>query len=251
MMARKKLIAANWKMYKTPPEAKKFCEEFLPLVAGHTRDEIAICAPYIDISTLSCALFEKGIGIGAQDVYWEKEGAFTGEISAPMLKAIGCTHVIIGHSERRQYFGETDATVNKKLKAALDAGLVPIVCVGEELEEREAKLTNDILRRQCTGAFRDIGGDRAQSLVVAYEPVWAIGTGKTATPDMAVEAHLTIRAQAAAALGDEVARKMRILYGGSVKPENAKALMSEEEIDGALVGGASLDPKAFAAIVKH
>jgi triosephosphate isomerase (TIM) len=251
MMARKKLIAANWKMYKTPPEAKKFCEEFLPLVAGHTRDEIAICAPYIDISTLSCALFEKGIGIGAQDIYWEKEGAFTGEISAPMIKAIGCTHVIIGHSERRQYFGETDATVNKKLKAALDAGLVPIVCVGEELEEREAKLTNDILRRQCTGAFRDIGGDRAQSLVVAYEPVWAIGTGKTATPDMAVEAHLTIRAQAAAALGDEVARKMRILYGGSVKPENAKALMSEEEIDGALVGGASLDPKAFAAIVKH
>jgi triosephosphate isomerase len=251
MMARKKLIAANWKMYKTPPEAKKFCEEFLPLIAGHARDEIAICAPYIDISTLSCALFEEGIGIGAQDVYWEKEGAFTGEISAPMLKAIGCTHVIIGHSERRQYFGETDATVNKKLKAALDAGLVPIVCVGEELEEREAKLTNDILRRQCTGAFRDIGGDRAQSLVVAYEPVWAIGTGKTATPDMAVEAHLTIRAQAAAALGDEVARKMRILYGGSVKPENAKALMSEEEIDGALVGGASLDPKAFAAIVKH
>ena len=250
-MARKKLIAANWKMYKTPPEAKKFCEEFLPLVVGHTRDEIAICAPYIDISTLSCALFEKGIGIGAQDLHWEKEGAFTGEISAPMLKAIGCTHVIIGHSERRQFFGETDTTVNKKLKAALDAQLIPIVCVGEVLEEREAKLTDDILRRQCTGAFRDIGGDRAQSLVIAYEPVWAIGTGKTATPEMAVEAHLTIRAQAAAALGDDVARKMRILYGGSVKPENAKALMSQEEIDGALVGGASLDPKAFAAIVKY
>jgi triosephosphate isomerase len=250
-MPRKKLIAANWKMYKTPPEAKKFCEEFLPLVSGHTRDEIALCAPYIDISTLSCALFEKGIGIGAQDLYWEKEGAFTGEVSAPMLKAIGCTHVIIGHSERRQYFGETDASVNKKLKAALDAQLIPIVCVGEVLEEREANLTDDILRRQCTGAFRDIGGDRAHSLVIAYEPVWAIGTGKTATPEMAVEAHLTIRAQAAAALGDDVARKMRILYGGSVKPENAKALMSEEEIDGALVGGASLDPKAFAAIVKY
>jgi len=250
-MARKKLIDANWKMYKTPPEAKKFCEEFLPLIAGHTRDEIAICGPFIDISTLSCALFEKGVGIGAQNLYWEKEGAFTGEISAPMLKAIGCTHVIIGHSERRQYLGETDATVNKKLKAALDAQLIPIVCVGEVLEEREAKLTDDILRRQCTGAFRDIGGDRAQSLVIAYEPVWAIGTGKTATPEMAVEAHLTIRAQAAAALGDDVAGKMRILYGGSVKPENAKALMSEEEIDGALVGGASLDPKAFAAIVKY
>ena len=250
-MPRKKLIAANWKMYKTPPEAKKFCEEFLPLVAGQTRDEIAICAPYIDISTLSCALFEKGIGIGAQNLYWEKAGAFTGEISAPMLKAIGCTHVIIGHSERRQYFGETDDTVNKKLKAALEAQLIPIVCVGEVLEEREAKLTDEVLRRQCTGAFRGIGGERAGSVVVAYEPVWAIGTGKTATPEMAAAAHLTIRAQAAAALGDDVARKMRILYGGSVKPENAKALMSEEEIDGALVGGSSLDPNSFAAIVKY
>jgi triosephosphate isomerase len=250
-MPRKKLIVANWKMYKIPPEAKKFCEEFLPLIAGHTRDEIAICAPYIDVSTLSCALFEKGIGIGAQNIYWEKEGAFTGEISAPLLKAIGCTHVIIGHSERRQYFGETDDTVNKKLKAAVEAQLIPIVCVGEVLEEREAKLTDEVLRRQCTGAFRGIGGERAGALVVAYEPVWAIGTGKTATPEMAVEAHLTIRAQAAAALGEDVARKMRILYGGSVKPENATALMSEEEIDGALVGGASLDPRSFAAIVKY
>ena len=238
-------------MYKTPPEAKKFCEEFLPLVAGHTRDEIAICAPYIDIATLSCVLFEKGIGIGAQNIFWEKEGAFTGEIAAPMLKAIGCTHVIIGHSERRQYFGETDDTVNKKLKAALEAQLVPIVCVGEVLEEREASLTDEILRRQCTGAFRGIGGERAGTVVVAYEPVWAIGTGRSATPEMAADAHRTIRKQAANALGDEVAAKMRILYGGSVKPENAKALMSEEEIDGALVGGASLDPKAFAAIVKY
>jgi triosephosphate isomerase len=250
-MPRKKLIAANWKMYKTPPEAKKFCEEFLPLVAGHTRDEIVICAPYIDISTLSCALFEKGIGIGAQNLYWEKEGAFTGEISAPMLKAIGCTHVIIGHSERRQYFGETDDSVNKKLKAALEAQLIPIVCVGEVLEEREAKLTDDVLRRQCTNAFRGIGGDRAGTVVVAYEPVWAIGTGKTATPDMAVDAHLTIREEVATALGDDLAKNMRILYGGSVKPDNAKALMSQEEIDGALVGGASLDPKSFAAIVKY
>ena len=250
-MPRKKLIAANWKMYKTPPEAKKFCEEFLPLIAGHSRDEIAICAPYVDISTLSCALFEKGIGIGAQNMFWEKEGAFTGEISAPLLKAIGCTHVIIGHSERRQFFGENDDTVNKKLRAALEAQLIPIVCVGEVLEEREAKLTDEVLRRQCTGAFRDIGGDRASSLVIADEPVWAIGTGKTATPEMAADAHRTIREQAASALGDEVARKMRILYGGSVKPENAKALMSEEEIDGALVGGASLDPRSFAAIVKY
>src|SRR3954467_1803023 len=250
-MPRKKLIAANWKMYKTPPEAKTFCEEFLPLVAGHTRDEIAICAPYINLSTLSCTLFEKGIGIGAQNMFWEKEGAFTGEISGPMLKAIGCTHVIIGHSERRQLFGETDDTVNKKLQAALEAHLIPVVCVGEVLQEREARLTDDVLRRQCTNAFREIAGDRAGSIVVAYEPVWAIGTGKTATPEMAVDAHLTIREEAANALGDDVAKNMRILYGGSVKPENAKALMSEEEIDGALVGGASLDPKSFASIVKY
>src|SRR3954468_16932201 len=210
-MARKKLIAANWKMYKTPPEAKKFCEEFLPLVSGHTRDEIVICAPYIDLSTLSCALFEKGIGIGAQNLYWEKEGAFTGEISGPMLKSIGCTHVVIGHSERRQFFGETDDTVNTKLKAALEAQLVPIVCVGEVLEEREARLTDEVLRRQCTNAFREIGGGRAHTIVVAYEPVWAIGTGKSATPVMAVDAHLTIRKQAANALGDDVANNMRIL----------------------------------------
>src|SRR6476660_4818665 len=160
-MTRKKLIAANWKMYKTPPEAKKFCEEFLPLVAGHNRDEIAVCAPYIDISTLSCALFEKGIGIGAQNLYWEKEGAFTGEISGPMLKAIGCTHVIIGHSERRQLFGETDDTVNKKLQAALEAHLIPIVCVGEVLREREARWTDDVRRRQCTNAGRESAEDRA------------------------------------------------------------------------------------------
>src|SRR3954465_13675069 len=187
-MPRKKLIAANWKMYKTPPEAKKFCEEFLPLVAGHTRDEIALCAPYIDLSTLSCALFEKGIGIGAQNLYWEKEGAFTGEISGPMLKSIGCTHVIIGHSERRQFFGETDDTVNKKLKAALAAGLTPIVCVGELFEEREAGLTEEILRRQIVNAFRGLGAVEAAPVTVAYEPVWAIGTGKTATPAMAADA---------------------------------------------------------------
>src|SRR5438045_7519015 len=249
-MPRKKLIAANWKMYKTPPEAKKFCEEFLPLIAGHTRDEIAICAPYIDISTLSCALFEKGIGIGAQNLYWKKEGAFTGEISGPMLKAVGGSHVIIGHSERRQYFGETDDTVNRKLRAALVVGLKPIVCVGEVLQEREAGVTEDILRRQCSVAFREIAGGGAHTIVVAYEPVWAIGTGKTATPELAAEAHRVIRAQAAESFGDDVAAKMRILYGGSVKPENAQALMSQPEIDGALVGGASLDAKSFAAMVK-
>ena len=168
-----------------------------------------------------------------------------------MLLAVGCTHVIIGHSERRQYFGETDDTVNLKLKVALEAGLTPIVCVGEVLEEREAGLTEDVLRRQCLRAFHAISGKKAEKLVIAYEPVWAIGTGKTATPQMAAEAHVLIRGEAAKAFGEEFADGMRILYGGSVKPENANALMSEAEIDGALVGGASLDPKSFASIVKY
>jgi triosephosphate isomerase len=168
-----------------------------------------------------------------------------------MLTAIGCTHVIIGHSERRQYFGETDDTVNLKLKAALERGLTPIACVGEVLEEREAGLTEDVLRRQCMRAFSSISAKKASKLVVAYEPVWAIGTGKTATPAMAADAHVLIRGEAAKAFGQAFADALRILYGGSVKPENATALMSEEEIDGALVGGASLDPKSFAAIVKY
>jgi len=184
-------------------------------------------------------------------MHWEKEGAFTGEVSTAMLLAVGCTHVIIGHSERRQYFGETDDTVNLKLKAALEAGLTPIVCVGEVLEEREAGLTDDVLRRQCLRAFHAISAKKAAKLVVAYEPVWAIGTGKTATPQLAADAHQLIRSEAAKAFGEKLADSLRILYGGSVKPENATTLMSEEEIDGALVGGASLDPKSFAAIVKY
>src|SRR5678816_3430015 len=182
-------------------------------------------------------------------MHWEKEGAYTGVTSASMLLDVGCTHVIIGHSERRQYFGETDDTVNLKLKTALDAGLTPIVCVGEVLEEREANLTEDVLRRQCLRAFHAISAKKAAKLVVAYEPVWAIGTGKTATPQLAAAAHLLIRGETAKAFGEDFAGNLRILYGGSVKPENVKALMAEEEIDGALVGGASLDPKSFAAIV--
>jgi triosephosphate isomerase len=168
-----------------------------------------------------------------------------------MLLAVGVTHAIIGHSERRQYFGETDDVVNLKLKAALEAGLRPIVCVGEVLEEREAGLTEDVLRRQCLRAFHAISAKKASKLVVAYEPVWAIGTGKTATPQMAADAHALIRTEAAKAFGEEFGELLRILYGGSVQPENVKALMAESEIDGALVGGASLDPKSFAAIVKY
>ena len=248
---RKKLIAANWKMYKTPDQTSAFFREFLPMVAGHDRDEIAVFPPFIDLPAAAEAVKGSNIAIGGQDLYWEKEGAFTGEISPAMLLALGCTHVIIGHSERRQYFGETDDTVNLKLKAALEAGLTPIVCVGEVLEEREAGLTDDVLRRQCVRAFHKLSGKKAAKLVIAYEPVWAIGTGKTATPQLASEAHGLIRSEVGKALGEELARKIRLLYGGSVKPENAKALMAEEEIDGALVGGASLDPKSFTERVKY
>ena len=248
---RKKLIAANWKMYKTPNDTRDFFRNFLPLVADHSRDEIVVCPPFVDLPAAVDAAKNSNVPIGAQDMHWQKEGAFTGEISAGMLLAVGCTHVIIGHSERRQYFGETDDTVNLKLKAALEAGLTPIVCVGEVLEEREAGLTDDVLRRQCVRALHTISAKKAARLVIAYEPVWAIGTGKTATPQIASEAHQLIRGEVAKALGDDLAGNLRILYGGSVKPDNAKALMSEEEIDGALVGGASLDAKSFAAIVKY
>jgi triosephosphate isomerase (TIM) len=248
---RKKLIAANWKMYKTPTEARDFFRDFLPLVSSHARDEIVVCPTFLAIDAGVQAVKGTNVAIGAQDVYWQKEGAFTGEICASMLAAVGTTHVIIGHSERRQYFGETDDTVNLKLKAALEGGLIPIVCVGEVLEEREAGLTDDVLRRQCLRAFNKVSAKKAASLVVAYEPVWAIGTGKTATPQLAADAHAIIRAEAADSFGEEFAAKLRILYGGSVKPENARALMSEEEIDGALVGGASLDPNSFADIVKY
>ena len=250
-MARKKLMAANWKMCKTPQQAQEFLRAFLPIVEGHTRDEIAICPPFVCLSAVVEALAGQSIGVGAQNLYWEKEGAYTGEVSAGMLVAVGCTHVIIGHSERRQYFGETDDTVNRKLKAALAAGLTPILCVGEVLQERESGKTEDVLCRQCQRGLSGISGEEARRLVIAYEPVWAIGTGKTATPQTASEAHVVVRAEAAKFLGKPVADHMRILYGGSVKPENAKALMSEPEIDGALVGGASLDPKSFAAIVKY
>lgn len=250
-MSRVKLIAGNWKMYKTPQQTHDYFCEFLPLVANHERDEIVVCPPYVDLHAAIASAKGSYVQIGAQNVHWANQGAFTGEISPLVLLDIGCTHAIIGHSERRQYFGETDDTVNLRLKAALEIGLIPIVCVGEVLEEREAGLTEDVLRRQCTRAFHKISTKKADKLVVAYEPVWAIGTGKTATPQMAAQAHAVIRGEAAETFGQEFANQLRILYGGSVKPENAKSLMSEAEIDGALVGGASLEPKSFAAIVHY
>jgi triosephosphate isomerase len=248
---RTKVMAANWKMYKTPDQTREFFRDFLPLVAGHTRDEIVVCPPYIDLADAMEAVKGSSVAIGAQNVHWKEEGAFTGEVSAAMLLALGVRHVIVGHSERRQYFGETDDTVNIRLKAALEAGLTPICCVGEVLEEREAGLTDDVLRRQCVRAFHAISAKKAAKMVVAYEPVWAIGTGKTATPEIAAEAHAVIRREATEIFGEEFSGKLRILYGGSVKPENAATLMAQEEIDGALVGGASLNAKSFAAIVKY
>jgi len=248
---RKKVIAANWKMYKTPDQTREFFRDFLPLVSGHTRDEIVVCPSFLDLPAALESAKGSNVTVGAQNVHWKEEGAFTGETSVGQLKALGIDHVIIGHSERRQYFGETDDTVNLRLKTALEVGFTPICCVGEVLEEREAGLTDDVLRRQCVRAFHAISAKKAAKLIVAYEPVWAIGTGKTATPEIAAEAHAVIRNEAAEIFGEEFAAQLRILYGGSVKPENANALMSQEEIDGALVGGASLDPKSFSAIVKY
>jgi triosephosphate isomerase len=250
-MSRKKVMAANWKMNKTPDEATAYFREFLPLVAGHDRDEIVVCPPYTDVDAAIKAATGSNVAIGVQNVHWKADGAYTGEISAPMLLCLGITHVIVGHSERRQYFGETDDTVNLRLKAALESGLTPICCVGEVLEEREAGLTDDVLRRQCVRAFHAISAKKATKMIVAYEPVWAIGTGKTATPELAAEAHAVIRREATEVFGEEFAQHLRILYGGSVKPDNAASLMAQEEIDGALVGGASLDPKSFAALIKY
>lgn len=246
---RKPLIAANWKMYKTPVETERFLSSFLPLAHDETKSEIVICPPAVDLTFSLQAVHGSKIHIGAQNMHWAEEGAYTGEISAPMLTALGVTHVIIGHSERRQYFAETDELVHAKLVTALKHRLVPILCVGEHLHEREAGETDQVLSRQISVALRQIDPAQLHPVVVAYEPVWAIGTGRTATPAIAAEAHLLIRSEVAHVAGRAVADPMRILYGGSVKPENATDLLSQPEIDGALVGGASLDPQSFARIV--
>src|SRR5579863_9114722 len=250
-MSRKALIAANWKMFKTPAEAKAFVDAFLPMVAGHTRDEIALFPSPVLLPTVIPACKGSNVAVGAQNIHFAEEGAYTGETSVGQLKAVGGTQTLIGHSERRQYFAETDEIVNKKLHAALKHGILPIVCVGEVLGEREAGRTADVLKTQVTGAFGGVTAEMAKPIVIAYEPVWAIGTGKTATPEMAADAHRIIRAEVSKLLGAEIATNMRILYGGSVKPDNAAALIGQEEIDGALVGGASLKPDSFEKIVKY
>jgi len=248
---RKPLIAANWKMFKTPAEADAFLTAFLPLVSGHTRDEIVLAPPTISLAHVVNALKKSTIYAAAQNMHWLDEGPYTGETSPTMLTHIGVSHVILGHSERRQYFNETDETVNLKLKAAFAHGIVPIVCVGEHLDERENGLTAEVLKRQVAGALKGIFAAEADTLVIAYEPVWAIGTGKTATPEIAADAHKLIRKELAHVLGKEVADATRILYGGSVKPDNCSTLMSSPDIDGALVGGASLDPASFAKICTY
>jgi triosephosphate isomerase len=246
---RKPVIAGNWKMYKSPAESAGFLHDLAPLVANSSRADIVICPPFVDIPAAVEASRGTHIAIGAQDLFWLQEGAYTGEISAPMLAEAGCRWVIVGHSERRQYFGETDESVLKKTIAALDAGLTPIVCVGERLEEREGGLTENILAKQCAGGICGLSPEQFARIVIAYEPVWAIGTGRTATPEIAGEAHRFLRGQLSARFGAEGGEACRILYGGSVKPDNIQALMAQPDLDGALVGGASLDPVSFAAIV--
>src|SRR5271165_880606 len=248
---RKPLIAANWKMYKTSQQAEEFVKAFLPLIANQQRDEIVLCPSATSLSTVIAAVKDSGVAVGAQNMHYAEEGAFTGEISPLMLKAVGVTHVIIGHSERRQYFGETDEMVNQKILSAVKNKLTPIICIGETLEEREADKTKEVLLRQCQIAFKAVVPEDAESFIVAYEPVWAIGTGRTATPEMAGLAHFHIRSQIARLLGRKAADSIRILYGGSVKPDNASALSNQPEIDGALVGGASLDPVSFSKIVDY
>jgi triosephosphate isomerase len=247
---RKPLLAGNWKMYKTPADTKAFFEKFIPLVAASAHAEVAICPPFVAIAAAVDAAAGSNVGVGGQDCYWtNKEGAFTGEVSPAMLKAAGCEWVIIGHSERRQFFGETDESVCKKTVAALEAGVRPIVCVGELLEERESGRTNDVLKTQFDGGMAPLTAEQFAQIVIAYEPVWAIGTGKVATPEIAEDAHKVIRSLVEAKFGKDAADAVRILYGGSVKPDNVKGLMAQPDIDGALVGGASLKPEDFAGIV--
>ncbi|MCK5579835.1 MAG: triose-phosphate isomerase [Candidatus Omnitrophica bacterium] len=248
---RKIIIAGNWKLNKTAKETTELINLLKRDLSDISEVDSVVCPTFIALADARDALDESGIGLGAQNIYWEDSGAFTGEISGPMLKDLGVQYVIIGHSERRQFFGETDETVNKRIKAALKSDLLPIVCVGEMLEEREADKTFDVIKAQCQGGLKDLTAEEMGKIIIAYEPVWAIGTGKTATPDQAQEVHRFIRDLLAEMFNGEIAGATRIQYGGSVKSENTKELMGQPDIDGALVGGASLKADSFAAIVKN
>lgn len=246
---RRPVIAGNWKMFKTRGETRVFFSALKPLVNNVTHCDIVVAPPFTALAAAAEAAAGTNIGISAQDMYWEKQGAFTGQVSAQMILEVGCRYVIIGHSERRQFFGETDDTVAKKTKAALAAGLIPIVCLGETLEQRNRDETKTVCCRQFDCGLGALTPDEFSRILLAYEPVWAIGTGKTATPEIAADAHRTVRQQAANRFGTAAASALRILYGGSVKPDNIAGLMAQVEIDGALVGGASLEAVSFAAIV--
>lgn len=247
---RKKVIAGNWKMNKNKQEAQAFMKEFIPLVAD-TQNEVVICAPYLDLNSLVEMTKGTNVKIGAQNMHWEENGAYTGEICASMLKEIGVEYVIIGHSERRQYFNETDETVNKKIKAAFANGLKPIVCVGETLEQREQGTTKEIITKQTKLALEGLTQEQVENVIIAYEPIWAIGTGKTATSEDANNSIKEIRQEIAQIYGQNVAKRVIIQYGGSVKSANAKELFTTSDIDGGLVGGASLKAEEFSKIVKY
>ncbi|UCG39439.1 MAG: triose-phosphate isomerase [bacterium] len=249
-MKKRPFIVANWKMNKTISECVDFVEEFLPLVSMVEDVDVALAPPFTSLTAVARALGPGRVSLAAQNMHWEESGAFTGEISPVMLRDAGCGYVIIGHSERRQYFGEGEGEVSRKVASALREGLVPILCVGETLGEREYGKTFEVVERQLRGALDGIVLESGAELVVAYEPVWAIGTGKTATPEEAQEVHHFIRGLLANIFGSESAGNTRILYGGSVKPDNAASLMGMADIDGGLVGGASLQPESFARIVK-
>lgn len=247
---RRKVIAGNWKMNKNPKEARKFMEEFVPLVEN-TENEVVICAPFISLKCLVKHFKDTNVKIGAQNMHWEETGAYTGEVSGSMLKSIGVEYVIIGHSERRQYFAETDETVNKKIKAAFINELKPIICVGETLEQREQGKTKEVITKQTRLALDGLTNEQVENVIIAYEPIWAIGTGKTATSEDANNSVKEIRDEICKTYGQNVAKRVIIQYGGSVKPENSKELFSTSDIDGALVGGASLKPEYFAVIVNY
>jgi len=244
------IAAGNWKMNLSPVEAAALAEAIKEGSGGVAGVEIVLGPPFVYLSAVCQAVAGSPVGVAGQDLYWEAEGAFTGEVSGPMLKQIGCSHCILGHSERRHVFGETNEEVNRKVKAALAHGLTPIMCAGETLEERKADRTEDVVRTQVTTGFEGLSAGAVSQTIVAYEPVWAIGTGETATPEQADEVHAFIRGLLREAYGDAVADGMRILYGGSVKPDNIEGLMAKEGIDGALVGGASLKADPFLDIIR-
>ncbi len=248
---RKPIIAGNWKMYKTPRESLAFLQDFFPLVEGHTRDEIVLLPTMSSLASVLEATEGSPVRAGAQNMHWLNEGPYTGQTSPTMLVSIGCRDVLLGHSEQRLYFGESYERVNLKFKAAINHGITPIVCVGELLADRESGKTEEVLRSQVRAALRHVTSSEAGRLIIAYEPIWAIGTGSSASPEIAAQAHRLIRAEVGQCCGNDVAAGTRIIYGGSVKPENIAELMAQEEIDGALVGGASLAPSTFAAIVNY